>query len=261
MIKRVARCFANEVKFAFYNVRAQLAYRGLGSPVYETELARQIGQSGCVVLENYWARDKALRVRDQIAELHGSEQPFVLGDYKQDEVVRIYHVERLFPELTEFRFDPLVLKVAGIYNGFSSFSGALVYQHDTVYGREKSHYHVDSFVRQFKAMMYLDDVDVGNGPFSFIPSSHKERGLMIRKQLSGNSKSKVNVFEEAQLEFLLSREVQVCAPAGSLLLMDVTGIHRGAPQTETSRSVLMNYIMPRAGDIYLDKNLPEAAHI
>ena len=250
------RSCVNEVRYVFYNLRSR-HFQGLDAKTsLEAKLVSEIKDSSCVVLENYWTKEYAADIKGKLAEFHDSGEPYVLGDHTRDEVVRIYHVERLLPELREFRFDPFITSVANAYNGFSSYSGALVYQHDTIYGREKSHYHVDSFVRQFKAMMYLDDVDMSNGPFSYIPGSQKLRRRYFKKQLRGRPGQKENVFNTADIDDLLDKEVAVCAPAGSLLMFDATCIHRGAPQTESDRSVLMNYIMPSAGDIYLNKNLP-----
>lgn len=256
MLSELSRACLNEARYLsrYFRPNYLLGKNALSGP--EGKLADRLRHSGCVVLEKYWTREYALQVKNKLEELHRRPEHYVLGDYRQDEVVRIYHVERLMPELREFRFDPFIASVANLYNGFSSYSGALVYQHDTVFGSEKSHYHVDSFSRQFKAMMYLDDVDLGNGPFSYIAGSHKFRRRYFKKQLQSTSGQKPNVFDKAEISDILDREVAVCAQAGSLLLMDVTCIHRGTPQTEHSRSVLMNYIMPTAGDIYLNKPLP-----
>jgi len=256
VLSKLSRACYNEVKYLSRNLRPSYLLRKQALTGSEGKLANRLRHSGCVVLENYWTRAYALHIKNKLEDLHRGSGHYVLGDYRQDEIVRIYHVERLIPELRDFRFDPFIGTVANVFNGFSSYSGALVYQHDTIFGREKSHYHVDSFSRQFKAMMYLEDVDMGNGPFSYIPGSHKLRHRYFKKQLQGVSGQKANVFDKAEISDILDREVAVCAPAGSLLLMDVTCIHRGAPQTEKSRSVLMNYIMPSAGDLYLNKPLP-----
>jgi hypothetical protein len=256
LLKNIALCTKNELTHAYFGLRSRLSANSKELNNVERECTQQINNNSAYVIENYWSREKAFRIRDKLAEYHDVNEPFILGDSKKDELVRIYHVERLIPELKEFRFDPFVLNIAKAYNGFPSYSGALVYQHDTVYGREKSHYHVDTFVRQFKSMMYLDDVDVGNGPFSYIPGSHRKRQLFIKKQLKGNKNNKDNVFDESEISSMLIKERSVCVPAGSLLMMDVGCIHRGAPQTERSRSVLMNYIVPSSKDLYLHKNLP-----
>ena len=256
LIRNLSLCAKNELNFAYYGLKSKFASSSTQLSEIEQDYVDEMNKNSACVIENYWSREKALRIRDQLAGYHNSNEPYILGDANIDEVVRIYHVERLIPELKEFRYDPLVLKIANAYNGFKSFSGSLVYQHDTTHGREKSHYHVDTFLRQFKSMMYLDDVDIGNGPFSYIPGSHRNRKFFIKKQIKGNKNNKNNVFEIDEVRPMLSKEKQVCVPAGSLLMMDVGCIHRGAPQEERTRSVLMNYIVPNQEELYLHKQLP-----
>lgn len=256
LLRNIKLCAKNELSYIYYDVRSKLSGDSGQLDNMELNCVNQMKKNSAFVIENYWPRDKALRVRDKLAEYHDKNEPYVLGDSKVDEWVRIYHVERLIPELKEFRFDPFVLKIAKAYNGFPSYSGALVYQHDTTNAHEKSYYHVDTFLRQFKSMMYLDDVDVGNGPFSYIPGSHKNRSFFIKKQIKGNDKFKNTVFDDSEVSSMVNDEQQICAPAGSLLMMDVGAIHRGAPQEQRSRSVLMNYIVPTQSDLYLHKELP-----
>jgi hypothetical protein len=256
ILRNLKLCVKNELSYAYYNIRSKISSGSIKLDLYEQSCVTQLKQNSAFVIENYWPREKALRIRDQLAAYHERNEPYVLGDAKVDEWVRIYHVERLIPELKEFRYDPFILKMAEAYNCMPSFSGALVYQHDTTNAHEKSYYHVDTFLRQFKSMMYLDDVDVGNGPFSYIPGSHRKRDFFIKKQIKGNNKYKNTVFDDKEVSSFVNEEKQICAPAGSLLMMDVGAIHRGAPQSERSRSVLMNYIVPNKNDLYLHKKLP-----
>jgi hypothetical protein len=256
LLVNVLRCAKNEAAYAYFGFRSKFGSDAKNLNGMEQNCIQQMNQHSAFVIENYWSREKSFSVRDQLAAFHDKDEPYVLGDSSKDELVRIYHVERIIPELKEFRFDPFVLKIANAYNGFPSYSGALVYQHDTVHGREKSHYHVDTFRKQFKAMMYLDDVNIGNGPFSYIPGSHLMRNFFIKKQISGNKNKKNNVFDDTEVSSMLSIEKQVCVPAGSLLMFDTGCIHRGAPQEEGSRSVLMNYIVPNQRELYLNKDIP-----
>ena len=41
--------------------------------------------------------------------------------------------------------------------------------------------------------------------------------------------------------------------AGTLILADVRGFHRGSPQLERSRSALVNYMYREEGDRFLDR--------
>jgi len=108
-------------------------------------------------------------------------------------------------------------------------------------------------VKEFKAFLYLDDVDAGNGPFTYIRGSHRAFLTRLKKQLVGNRTGSPYSFSERHLRRLLNREVQVCGGAGTLVLADVRGIHRGSPQINRSRSVLVNYMMRSQHDVFLGR--------
>ena len=110
---------------------------------------------------------------------------------------------------------------------------------DTVYGR------------QFKAILYLVDVDEGTGPFQYLPGSHK---------FSSVWKSIWNFDFDVYQNRLTHDQVQaICeklgyrfqtftGQAGGLILADTTGIHRGMPIQHGRRLALTNY--------YFEKTIP-----
>jgi len=232
-------------------------------PERERACIEELRQDGFAVVKNYWPRGKALEMRD-LLEAHlrdGKNRDFESGAYlrfwdkrSHDEGVRrIYHVERLVEELKSFRNDPFILRVAEGYYGFPFYSGVLVYQHNIQTNSNTRYYHVDWFGKQFKPFLYLDDVDEGNGPFTYLRGTHRSHFIRLKKQLIGNAEGSPTSFYERDLESVLDQEVQVCGEAGTLILADVRGIHRGSPQINRSRSVLVNYMYRTQGDVYLDK--------
>jgi hypothetical protein len=221
-------------------------------------------RDGYAVVENYWSRENALELRDRL-EAHlteGKDKDFdegawlrVWDDRSYDQGVRrIYHVERLIPELRDFRFDPFVLDIVHAYYGTQYHSNALVFQHNTATNEDTRYYHVDAFVREFKSFMYLDDVDEGNGPFTYLRGTQRKHFTRLKKQVLGNDEGvSPTTFYPEDIRSVLDREVQINGPAGTLILTDVRGLHRGSPQVDRSRSVLVNYILKHPGDAELDK--------
>jgi hypothetical protein len=224
----------------------------------------QLRRDGYAVVPGYWDRDRSLAMRDRLeAYLEpGTDQDYPEGawlrfwDNRQHDqgVRRLYHVERVVPELKELRFDPFVLAIAAAYYGMEFHSGMLMFQHNTQSNEQTRYYHVDSFIREFKSFVYLDDVDGGNGPFAYIPGTQKQHFRRIRKQVVGNpaGESPTSFYPE-ELGDLLDLESAVSGPAGTMILADVRGLHRGTPQVNRSRSVLVNYIVKHEGDLELDK--------
>ena len=220
-------------------------------------------RDGYAVIENYWDRDRALTMGAKLESYLevGGDHEFEGGAYARfwdsrptdKGVRRIYHVERLVEELKAVRSDPFVLDVVTSYYGVPFHSGALVFQHNLRTTVNTRSYHVDAFNKEFKSFIYLDDVDGGNGPFAYIPGTHRDRIRLMRKIISGSGDHAPTGFPAEELGRLVDKEVQISGSAGTLILADVRGLHRGTPQSERSRSVLVNYLYHEATDLELDR--------
>ena len=108
-------------------------------------------------------------------------------------------------------------------------------------------WHRDSFANQFKAMIYLSDVGPENGPFQYILGSHNLRA-MIRDQRRAELGIDQTRITEGQIARLLNEKPQrlasVTGLAGTLILADTTGLHRGTPIVSGERYALTNYYYP-----------------
>src|SRR3954462_12039898 len=202
-------------------------------------------RDGYAVIEDYWPRDRALELRDKLEAFlePGVDQDFEEGAWlrfwdarKHDQGVRrLYHVEKVVPELEQLRFDPWVLEIATAYYGVPFHSGLLMFQHNIQSNEHTRYYHVDAFIREFKSFLYLDDVDEGNGPFAYIPGTQRSHARRIIKQLRQGSAA--TGFTDEERKSVIGREVRLTGEAGTLILADVRGFHRGTPQADRSRSV------------------------
>ena len=218
----------------------------------ETEWLEKIREDGFCVIEDYWDPEQVASLRTRLYEhLSDSDRDFEggarfrirSGSGYDEGIARIYHVDKLIPELTEFRFDPFPLKLAHAYYGRPFYSGMLIFQHNPESTAVTRTFHVDDFVKEFKSFLYLDDVDESNGPFTFIRGSHRKYGLRLKKQILGNKDDARTTFYESDVASIMDQEVKITGKAGSLVLADVRGLHRGSPQKGRSRAVLVNYII------------------
>jgi hypothetical protein len=230
----------------------------------EERIVADLRRDGYAVVEGYWERERALALRDSLEQrLEGGEDvDYPEGAYLRfwdnrayDEGVRrLYHVDRLYAELAELRSDPMLTRVTIAYYGVPFHSGVLVFQHNTRSNANTRYYHVDAFEKEFKAFLYLDDVTEGNGPFTYLRGTHK--GMATRRFLKHarwNGEGSPTGFAPEELGSLLDTEVQISGPAGTLILADVRGFHRGSPQLDDDRSVIVNYMFKHPGDRFLDK--------
>jgi hypothetical protein len=229
----------------------------------EQHALTDLKRDGFAVIEGFWPHERALAMRDRLeAYLENPEsRDFESGAYIRfwdnrayDEGVRrLYHVELEVPELAEFRHDPFSFRVVNAYYGYPFHSGLLMYQHNTLSNANTRYYHVDVFTKEFKSFLYLDDVDPGNGPFTYLRGTHRSHLRRLKRELLWDGEGAPTTFLDKDLGSTRNREVQICGPAGTLILADVRGFHRGSPQIERSRSALVNYLYPEPGDRFLDR--------
>jgi hypothetical protein len=229
----------------------------------EKQCLTELRRDGFTIISEFLSRDKALELRDRL-EAHvkdGRNKDFDNGAYLRSNegnafdggVRRIYHAEKLIKELADFRFNDFVFKLAKAYYGFPMHSGVLVYQHNVLSQTDTRYYHVDWFGKQFKSFLYLDDVDKGNGPFTYLRGSHRSHFLRLKKQILGNKNGSATSFSEDDVRSILHEQVQICGKAGTLIVADVRGLHRGSPQINRTRSIVVNYMYKTPGDIYMDR--------
>jgi phytanoyl-CoA dioxygenase PhyH len=113
-----------------------------------------------------------------------------------------------------------------------------------------SGWHRDSpFSHQFKAILYLTDVNDENGPFQYIRGSHAKRSLAEVSRRLGLPGSSYR-FSSRQIEQLentgtLPRRTSVTGAKGTLLLADSRGLHRGKPLLAGERLAVTRYYFPR----------------
>lgn len=205
----------------------------------EHRLLGQLERDGYAILENYWTREEALAVRDQLAAyLEPSEdRDLPNGAYLRSG--RIYHPDKLLASLADYRHDPSLMRIVHAYLRRSLDTRVMVFEHDVASAHE---YHVESFFNGLKTFLYLDDVNPENGPFTYLQGSHKQHWLRTRKLLKpGKSPT---TFLPEELGDLLQDEVDLSDAAGTLILADVRGFHRGSP-----RSALVNIIGKEQGEV------------
>jgi hypothetical protein len=161
------------------------------------------------------------------------------GDGKDRGITCIYHVDREFPEFAELRNDALVSSIIAAACGrelpsraFKCFINASA--------RETSDYHVDQTSEdQFKTFLFLTDVeDADDGAHAYLPGTHRPHLKRYVNYLS-------NLVAPRRYPYAMRlhgrrRPVQLLCPAGTLAIVDITGVHRALPQAPGRLRVVLN---------------------
>ena len=104
-------------------------------------------------------------------------------------------------------------------------------------------WHKDSPIRtQFKAFVYLNDVNANNGPLEIIKGSHS-LSFSIKKSFP-NFFDKKYRFSNEEIESdreVMQKKEMLCGKAGTLILANTKALHRGKPIIEGYRKALTVY--------------------
>ncbi|GAB2975326.1 hypothetical protein GCM10027049_07350 [Mucilaginibacter puniceus] len=98
--------------------------------------------------------------------------------------------------------------------------------------------------RQLKFIMYLNDVDENNGCFQYIKYSHTIPEKWKINRIIGRGQNDVR-YTEKEIDSLLEKGYQLVdltGKAGTLIIVDTSGIHRGSPLKEGLRYAATNYM-------------------
>lgn len=106
-------------------------------------------------------------------------------------------------------------------------------------------WHRDSFARQIKTFIYLNDVDETNGPFCYVKGSHR---LMdkIRYYTQADKSKKTRYTDSNYHETFMQQAFQLTGVSGSILIADTSGRHSGLPVRNGKRLALTQYRYPKS---------------
>lgn len=213
-----------------------------------TEILNAIKTDGYHVIPDFIDSDVCheLRIKaDQFIENNQAKVKYESNDCD----IRVYGVDK---HTKEFSLDK-VLDLS--HELFQKFSWTSKPEHFMLLGKiisgernqgSGSGWHRDSPLRhQFKTILYLSDVTTENGPFQFIKGSQKYAEVKkVASHLNLNLHKRR--FEDEEIQTLIDNNIvpepkTFTATAGTLIIVDTRGLHRGKPLKSGNRYALTNY--------------------
>ena len=210
-------------------------------------LGRSLETDGVAVIDRYWSADKAAQARAEIDRLIATF-PEAVHCRSGNSDKRMFGVESVSPLLAEFHRDPFLRSVGEYLGGLALYNfatlGARIDATPENNGSGDG-WHRDGHGFQFKTILYLSDVGEENGPFEFLPASHKQWRAAFDTVLGNLPAAPNSRYEPAAVDRMVRRfwlkRRHYPAKAGTLLLVNTSGIHRGKPLQSGSRYALTNY--------------------
>lgn len=203
-------------------------------------------QHGIVVLKNYYSKEAVVSMKEEIKKFNKKliktkNVENCSGDF------RLFHVERysallerlisnndLFNKIASFYKDPIHFNKKLLLN-------KLVYDTENVTSSGGG-WHRDNHHCQFKTLVYMSDVELGNGNFQFIVNS-TIKDIGIPPHWSYNDTR----YADETIDDLLRDNTNDCklydiiGEAGTVVFFDATNIHRGKVIEKGERVALTQY--------------------
>lgn len=238
---------------------ARMAKRGLASRLKRAPLAEpefdevrawisSVRYDGVCTIPNFYDPATCGRLRQEVLDV-AERYPGAVQIMSNGADRRVFGAERAAEGIRAFAEEPRLLNAARTTLGSDAanaftLAGIIAYREGNRGSGEG--WHRDSFFNQFKAIIYLTDVTLDNGPFEYITRSHR-----VRQKFSDSDKYGISLkttrIEDANVRGLIAAEPDrhriLTASKGTLVLVDTTGIHRGMPLIGGERYALTNYYL------------------
>lgn len=214
----------------------------------QKEILEKIKREGYAQIDNFLSRSECEKLVSSVDEILITEKDFVSVESEGSDL-RIYGVDRL---TNVFKIKKQVDLVSLLHKLFyfpkkkDSFMllGKITFKE----GNKGSGtgWHRDSpFSHQFKTILYLSDVTDNNGPFQYLPQSHKFNNLLkisdyLQKPLNDDRFTDTEI-DSLVKQGVIDEPITFCANQGTLILVDTRGLHRGKPLLSHSRYALTSY--------------------
>ena len=205
----------------------------------------ELNKNGFCKIADFWSQDECIKGIKDVDYLMKNYPEYINKENKSD--LRIFGAEKISDNIKSFSNNNLLIAIANEYNRKNSklaftLAAKMPYKENSKGSGEG--WHRDAFFKQFKALLYLNDVGINNGPFELILNSSKYKDL-LEDIKTGNLDYMQYRFSDKEVTKIISKNPKrkkcIIGKMGTLILVDTSNIHRGAPIKEGIRYALTNY--------------------
>lgn len=249
MVKRIVKNNKFLFNLALEYKESKLNKQQVKLGAEELEILDELQKNGVVAIPNFFTEKECQEMIDIFENLDDKYAQRIKNDR------RIFGIEKLSDMHKSLYFDNEMFKRIGeSYVGDeiilqTTMAAKIVADEKAEFGSGGS-WHRDSFSRQFKAVTYLDDVTIDNGPFMYIKGSHTLNSMKkVVNELKDHTPGDFRYTNEEidRIQEILGEEITYfTAPKGTLVLADIRGLHTGMPIKAGHRYALFNYYIAKS---------------
>lgn len=213
------------------------------------KIVKTVNRDGFYILNSYISEEKCEQAIEEINQAITTNRSSLWTGFAQADK-RLFGIEKESTVALDLLKDPFIQEVLLKLNNAGSLDltilGARLEAIKGNLGSGEGWHRDRHDMDQFKAILYLSDVNSVNGPFQILSNSHKYlyRLWLHYKHKILLSKTRFHTPEEIQKIESLRTKI-FCAPRGTLIIANTRSIHRGMPILENVRYAMTVYNWPK----------------
>ncbi len=219
----------------------------------ERKVLEEVKSKGYFVWKKFYSKPECQEYINEIDQLITDKKGLkVFGDSDY----RIYAGNKYSEKIAVFNKHESLNRIADAFlktkaKAYFTLSAKINYKKDNLGSGQG--WHRDTFWPfQFKAMVYLTDVDSNSGPFELVENSHTKQSLIRNAVINNIPPNQHRFTDEEVAEFVkTNKKVTFLGEAGDLIIFNSYCIHRGSPLKAGLRYALTNYYFPMS---FFEKN-------
>ena len=221
------------------------------------DVLKTIERDGLYVQPNFLSPEIIQNIRKEVEpSLIELQKGIYKGDKKNARfeeygVYRLMQIDEVSPASKFFFENEMINEIANAYVSplVKSYQRMVELKPEPGKKSIADDFHFDDWRHRFKAFVYLTDVNEKNAPFVYVKKSHNATDAWrINKEFEyfrDGKKGTYGYYKDSEIEEILRNgnyEKVICAaPAGTLILTDTRGLHRGTALEEDSRLIMGNF--------------------
>ncbi len=210
----------------------------------EKLILNDLKKNGYFVIQGFLKEKECKTIINEIEETIKNYSNKIWRDKKNSDN-RILGAEKSSSRIFEYYNNNFIKKIGEAYCNFElknvmTMANKVKYFHDNE--GSGGGWHKDSYAKQFKSMLYLNDVNKANGSFQLIKKSNVLANV-IKTSINLNKSYPDTRFTNQEIKnYFKENDVETLeGNAGTLIMFDPSLIHRGAPLISSKRYALTNY--------------------
>jgi hypothetical protein len=193
------------------------------------DVLEELEREGIAIVPGFFAKEDCDRILSELDGIYDAIKAGTFGgkyQYNHEKLIRTIETDTVAETTKQFFQHPVLDEIAKAYIDPRAYS----------YRRES----------ELKFFLYLTDVEKENAPFTYLTRTHKQFKGRRKKDLEYERDGETGAYghfhpqEVRELRRHLECEEKVCiAKAGTLIIADFRGLHKGTP-LKAGRRVLLN---------------------